>query len=87
MATKYNMRIIPKKGTAYNPVHEDADNTTAVIIDLTIGERGWIAYMPSDTVDYWSRLHLSTIEKINVGENGEIEVVTRNTHYFFTPLS
>ena len=85
MGTKYNLRIIPKKGTAYNPVHDEFNNTTAVIIDVTVGKRGWIACNIEE--DYWTRLHLSTIEKVIEHDHGEIEVVTRNTHYHFVPLT
>ena len=85
MVTKYNMRIIPKKGTPYNPVHDDFNNTTAVICDVTVGQRGWVVCNMEH--DDWVRLHLSTVEKVIEHEHGEIEVVTRNTHYHFAPLS
>lgn len=85
---KYALSVIPKKGSPHNPIHNEVDGCMATIIDLTVGKRGWIAFL-SDTTggeDSWHRLHTSPIEKITVGDNGEIEVVTRNTLYFLAPL-
>lgn len=85
---KYSVRVIPKKGTPYNPFHEQVDGSIVTIIDVTVGKRGWIAYyVDSDWGEgSWHRLHTSPIEKVTVGDNGEIEVVTRNTLYFLAPL-
>lgn len=85
---KYTLRVIPKVGKPYNPIHEQVSDKIATVIDLTVGKRGWIAYMiDSDWgEDEWHRLHTSPIEKVTVGDNGEIEVVTRNTLYFLAPL-
>lgn len=82
---KYALSVIPKKGSPHNPIHNQVDGCMATIIDLTVGKRGWIAYTPEE--DYWSRLHTSPIEKVTMGDNGEIEVVTRNTLYFLAPLA
>lgn len=80
---KYILTAAPKPGKRYNPVHDEVNNTVATVIDLTVGERGWIAvYMDYD----WHRLHLSTIEDIVWFENGNITVTTRNTVYTLTKL-
>lgn len=85
---KYTIRVIPKKGTPYNPTHDEVNGAIATVIDLTVGQRGWIAFSHDSTwgEPYWHRLHTSPIEKVTVGDNGEIEVVTRNTLYFLAPL-
>lgn len=86
---KYTLAVIPKKGTPFNPTHEAVDGKIATIIDVTVGKRGWIAYhVDSDWGEgSWHRLHTSPIEKVNVYDTDEIEVVTRNTCYFLAPLA
>lgn len=86
---KYTLRVIPKVGKPYNYVHEQVTDKIATVIDLTVGKRGWIAYkVDSDWGEgEWHRITTSPIEKVTVGDNGEIEFVTRNTLYFLTPLA
>lgn len=76
---KYTLSVYPKEGRPYNQVHDEVDGATATIIDLLVGERGWIAwcFAPDD----WHRLHTSTVEDIDVDEYGNIAVTTRNTVY------
>lgn len=82
---KYALSVIPKKNSPYNPIHNAMDGCMATIIDLTEGKRGWIAYKPEE--DYWSRVHTSPIEIVDVFEDGSITVTTKNTVYRLTPLA
>ena len=86
---KYTIEVIP--GYLGNPLHDEIRGCTAVIIDITVGKRGWIAYKAMDVLgeDYWHRLHTSTIEYIdendvlwkNVGES-RVETVGNITISF-----
>lgn len=81
---KYTLVVTPKDGTRYNPVHDETNGAIATVIDLTVGKRGWIAFM-SDTFfgeDDWHRLYTSIIKDITVEEEtGDIAVETENTIY------
>lgn len=76
---KYTLSVHPKEGRTYNPVHDAVDGAIATIIDLQIGERGWIAYRCD--LGGWHRLHISSVEDVMVDENGNVEVTTLNTMY------
>jgi len=79
---KYTLSVTPKENRPYNPVHDYVRDATATIVDLKIGQRGWIAY--SFAPDDWHRLHTSTVEDIQINENGGVTVTTRNTVYTLT---
>ena len=76
---KYTMSVHPKAGTTYNPLHDEVDGATATIIDLAVGERGWLAYCFAP--DDWHRIHTSTGEDVVVDEYGNVMVATNNTIY------
>lgn len=83
--TKYVLKIIPKESSYYNPLHEKFDGREAGIIDVPVGERGWIFCKNEDDVDSycnpWHRIHLSPIENVEEDENGNIHITTLNTYY------
>lgn len=84
--TKYILSITPKEGKHYNPNHKEWHGKEAGIIDLPIGERGWLFYKSEANDEYffdipWHRIHLSPIEKVEEDENGNIHITTQNTDY------
>lgn len=84
--TKYILFVTPKEGKPYNPNHEKFHGKEAGIIDLPIGERGWLFYKSESDDEYfyeipWHRIHLSIIEKVEEDENGNIHITTQNTYY------
>lgn len=84
--TKYTLYITPKEGKRYNPNHEQWHGKEAGIIDLPIGERGWLFYKSEFDDEYfynipWHRIHLSPIESVEEDENGNIHITTQNTYY------
>ena len=84
--TKYILSITPKEGKHYNPNHKEWHGKEAGIIDLPIGERGWLFYKSEANDEYffnipWHRIHLSQIEKVEEDENGNIHITTQNTYY------
>ena len=84
--TKYILHITPKESNRYNPSHEQCHGKEVVIVDLPIGERGWLLYKNEADNEYfysipWHRLHLSLIEKVEEDENGNIHIATQNTYY------
>lgn len=81
---KYTLSVHQKEGRPYNPVHDEVDGATATIIDLPVGNRGWIAYCFAP--DDWHRLHTSDVEDIAVDEYGNVAVTTRNTVYRLAKL-
>lgn len=81
---KYIVSVYPKAGRPYNPIHNEIDGSTATIINLNVGERGWVAYETFPNV--WHRLHLSIIEDIMASENGDLTVTTTNTVYKFVKI-
>lgn len=94
LCPRYRMTIHPKEGTPFNPIHEQANNTISVILDVEVGKRGWINYMVEENIwsneNYWHRIHTSTIEKIEVDNdnliNG-IKIYTMNTVYEFVRIT
>lgn len=86
---KYTLTVNPKYGTAYNPVHDEVNGATATIIDLTVGERGWLAYKLYDVfgTECWHRLHTSIVENVMVDEDGNVVLVTRNTNYILNKIT
>lgn len=85
---KYKLKVVPKEGTHFNPVHNYVNEATATIIDVKIGERGWIAYLQEEYLydDSWHRLHTSIIEDVKIDENGNIIIITQNTYYFLEKI-
>ena len=81
---KYIMSVYPKAGRPHNPIHDEINGSTATIINLEIGERGWVAY--ETFKNEWQRLHLSIIEDVSVAENGDLSVRTTNTIYQFAKI-
>lgn len=81
---KYTLSVYHQKYLRHNPVHNTVDGSTATVIDLTVGKRGWIAYCfgPDD----WHRLHTSTVQDVVVDAYGNIEVTTLNTVYRLNKL-
>ena len=86
---KYTLRVIPKVGRPHNPIHDTADGKIATIIDATVGKRGWIAFLSDDAMgdDTWHRLHTSPVEIVDVFQDGNITVTTKNTIYHLAPLA
>ena len=86
---KYKLTVNPKEGTAYNPVHDEVNETIATIIDVTIGKCGWLAYYDEYPfeVPSWNRLHTSTVYDVEVDEHGNVTITTRNTVYILTKIS
>ena len=86
--TKYILSITPKEDKPYNPNHEEWEGKEAGIIDVSVGKRGWLFYKNDEEEEFdydcnipWHRIHLSSIEKIEEDENGNIHITTRNTYY------
>jgi len=84
--TKYILSITPKDGMYYNPNHENWNGREAGIIDLPIGERGWLFYKSEadDERFYdipWHRIHLSPVESVEEDDDGNIHITTQNTYY------
>lgn len=82
---KYIMSVYPKAGRPYNPIHDEINGSTATIINLEIGERGWVAY--ETFKNEWHRLHLSIVEDVLIADNGDLTVTTTNTVYKFAKLA
>lgn len=82
---KYTLKVQPKEGTRYNYVHDEVEGAVATVIDLTVGEHGWLAVYCD--AGLWDRLRTSIIEDVSVDELGNISFTTRNTHYTLTKLS
>ena len=86
---KYTLQVIPKAGRPYNPVHDEINGKIATVVDLTVGKRGWIAFLSDNSMgdDSWHRLHTSPIEIVDVFADGNITVSTKNTIYRLAPLA
>ena len=90
--TKYTLFITPKDGKPHNPNHQEWHGKEAGIIDLPIGERGWLFYKDEYNEEYfynvpWHRIHLSTIENVEEDEDGNIHITTQNTYYTLTKVN
>lgn len=81
--TRYILTVKPKEGKPYNPVHDDIQGSVCSILDIEVGQRGWI--MVWSDYDGWHRVHTSTVESIEphpIKDEGWM-ITTRNTVYFF----
>lgn len=80
--TKYIINIKPKNDSSFNPYHSDWHGKEGGIIDVPIGERGWLFYKnEEDKLMPWHRIHLSTIESVEEDDAGNIHITTMNTYY------
>lgn len=88
--TKYVLSITPKDGRPHNSNHQNWHGREAGIIDVTIGQRGWLFYKSDEEdEDYgwgnvsipWHRIHLSIVENVEEDDNGNIHITTNNTYY------
>jgi hypothetical protein len=84
---KYIIEVKQKNERRFNPTHEVVAGSIATVIDLTVGERGWIAYRGDSIYDCcWHRLHTSPIQDVNMDEDGNITVETLNTFYILKKI-
>ena len=79
--TKYTLAVRPKEGKPYNPVHDKVNGVIVTVIDLTVGERGKLAFEDWSWTSGWNILDTSPIEVVDVFSDGTITVTTRNTVY------
>lgn len=80
--TKYIIHIQPKEGRAFNPYHDEWNGREGGIIDVPIGERGWLFYKSKhDEYMPWHRIHLSIIKSVEEDDAGNIHIETMNTLY------
>ena len=92
LCPRFKLDIQPKEGTAYNPLHDEANGCIASVLDIEVGKRGWINYMTDDYLweHSWHRIHTSMIEKIDIGyvDNciNKLTIVTMNTVYTLTKI-
>lgn len=78
---KYTLAVCPKEGKSYNPVHDKVNGLIVTVIDLTVGERGKLAFEDWSWTSGWNILDTSPIEDVVIDEVGNITVTTRNTVY------
>ena len=92
LCPRFKLDIQPKEGTAYNPLHYEANGCIASVLDIEEGKRGWINYMTNDYLweRSWHRIHTSIIEKIDVAleDNciNKVIITTMNTVYTLTKI-
>ena len=81
---KYVLTVDKKDKSKVNPFHSEFNGKIISIIDLEVGERGWLAYKDEDSYleNYWHRIHTSTIKDIEVDSEGNIKIETNNSFYY-----
>ena len=87
--TKYILSITPKEGKHYNPNHKEWHGKEAGIIDLPIGERGWLFYKNESDNEYfynipWHRIHL--LHGYHLRNSLPVHRVLRRNGCFASPL-
>ena len=92
LCPRFKLDIQPKEGTAYNPLHDEANGCIASVLDIEEGTRGWINYLTDAYLwaRSWHRIHTSIIEKIDfdLEENciNKVTITTMNTIYTLTKI-
>lgn len=74
--------VAPKSGFMRD-VHHEVLGARCYPLEINEGERGWIKFYDKYDRCYHT-LHTSTIESVDVANNGDITIITRNTKYVLT---
>lgn len=72
--------VEPKKGTRYNPYHDQVVNRKCVIHSLQIGEHGVIGIEFDDDIGYMHNFFTTTIQSI-CEKDDCVTFETKNTFY------
>lgn len=83
--TRYIVSINPKPTSKPNVFHEELNGSVCSIVDIAVGKRGWVVVWEAYD-ESWHRYHLSTVEGVEVTDNEEVIVTTRNTVYTFKKI-
>ena len=84
---KYILKVQPKEGTLFNPLHNEIDGLVATIIDLNVGERGlFVVNVDNGWQQDWVKISTSTVLDVTVNDNGNVILTTRNTIYTFNKI-
>ena len=89
----YIIHVVQKEGAIRTSTHIAVEGKEAVVVDLVIGDRGYIAYKTSEDGNYslwnngllWNRLYTSSVQKVDVSDDGVLTIETNNSYYILTP--
>jgi hypothetical protein len=84
MGIKYRVKVEPKNGTMYNPMHDELQGSIATDLSFHIGCRGYFLAELSDGRS--GGISTSPIGDIVEFENGDIRLSTLNTVYTFNKI-
>ena len=84
-STYYVITSVKQNGGEENPVHKEILGRKAYIVHLSVGDRGFIKYLPVNDTRYHA-LATSNVLSFSSWKNGEETVVirTENSEYVLT---
>lgn len=87
MEKYYVIKEVKPRHGSLRWIHAEVLDRRCYIVEIEVGQRGWIKYEPQDEPGNFHRLHTSTIQEVNYDEaQDRYEIVTMNTVYILEPF-